>query len=106
MGTKADPTHTSPTDVEAGSLAQTARHPRNLEEARAARAEFVSVPNPDGSVSLDIGDAQITIPLIGMCPFCQQKRVPDPKNLHTCARCRKEKILKPKAAPGTPRRPI
>lgn len=78
----------------------------DISKARQRLREFVSVANPDGSVSLDIGDAQITIPLLGMCPYCHQKRVPDPKNLHTCARCRKEKILRVKAARGTPRRPI
>lgn len=63
---------TTPTDREAGTMAQTARHPHNLEEASAPRAAAAA-----GSAA--------------RCKKCDPlPAVPDPKGLHKCGRCRSE----------------
>jgi len=65
---------------------------------------YRSVPQPDGSVALEVPDgtkitSQEYTPR-GRCRFCLAERMPDLKGLHVCARCRREPILRPKAKPG------
>lgn len=104
----------TPTDREAGALAQTARHPHNIEEARGHEApaeEAATVqteekdedrggngqaggtapstgPGEKAGIFTRIGAALTT----GFCETCQRPNVEDPKNVHECARCR-SKVL-------------
>lgn len=72
------------TDVEAGALAQTARHPANLEETQQADA------NP-AETEADVREMGEVRDPVRFCLKCQRPALPDPRGTHHCARCRSEK---------------
>ena len=68
-----------PTDSEAGALAQTARHPANLEETGGHAPALPAAAEGQASE--------------GFCGKCSPlPALPDYRGTHRCARCRSEKL--------------